>query len=256
MERFELFLFWKADGHDEDYIPVGRLHYDGQCFHFSYVNGVLQALKTGYAPIPEFPDIYSSYEDRTLFPIFANRLMNRTRKHFDRYLEALAISPDMHELHELARSGGKKATDRYRIVPTPERRGGKLSLVFFVEGLRLSPLGNELNSILSDSKPGDVLHLVIRGQNSSAQPVIELHTQTGHLIGRVPQYFTKALIPLLQNSAEGILCRVLRINYPLSTYAPDILLVEVTSNWPAGWKPFSDEEFQNVLLEERVSSAT
>jgi len=256
MERLELFLLWKADGHDGDYIPIGRLHYDGQHFRFSYVKGVFRALKSGYAAIPEFPDIYSTYEDRTLFPIFANRLMNRSRKYFDRYLEALAISPDMDELQELARSSGKKATDRYRIVAKPERREGKLNLVFFAEGLTLSPFGNELSHFLSDVKPGDVLHLVIRTQNSLAQPVVELHTQTDRLIGGVPKYLTKALIPLLQNSAEDILCRVLRINYPPSMYAPDILLVEVASNWPAGWEPFSDEEFQNVPLKERVPSAT
>ena len=74
-----LYLAWQ-DARDENgrlesrqWFPIGRLdvgNVDGP-FRFRYTRGAEEAHhKTGFPPLPEFPDFRGNYESEELFPLF------------------------------------------------------------------------------------------------------------------------------------------------------------------------------------------
>lgn len=129
---FRVILVWKADAQRGQYIPVGILSRNGS-FEFRYLLGVNRAEKLGFMLPPEFPDTDRVYRSEQLFAIFRNRLMNRSRRSLGDYLEAMELSPDPDPLLEMARTGGKRATDRFRVVSIPEPIDGNIELIFLLQ---------------------------------------------------------------------------------------------------------------------------
>ena len=242
--NYRLFLIWKADTNRGEYIPVGRLDFEDGLYSFQYVNGVYRALEADFSLIPEFPEENKVYRSKYLFPLFENRLMSRSRQSLTEYLESMALHSPDEIMYELARSGGRKATDRYRIIGMPELVNGNLRLVFFAVGLTRLPISEQNESVLKSLHVGQRLLLTHQAQNLHDSNAIMLHTEENIHVGWIPQYYASELTGLLKEHPEQVRCEILRINYPAIDFAPDILLVEVIAKNPENWKPFQKKEFQ------------
>lgn len=172
----KLFLIWKADTHKGEYIPIGTLEEKRKKFFFYYLTGIRRAQDLGYGLLPEFSDVDTVYKSSTLFPLFANRMMSRSRKTFQEYMGALNLDKSSGPLLELSRNGGKRATDRYRVFAPPEKKRNEFQWIFFVAGLTRSPMREQLDKRLEGIKPGTQLLLTPQIQNQHDSHAIMLHS--------------------------------------------------------------------------------
>ena len=79
-----LFVAWRPPMPDRTgWRPVGRLEHDGGLYRFSYTRG---ALKPGFRPFAQMDRLEHVYESVDLFPLFANRLLPKSRPEYEAYL--------------------------------------------------------------------------------------------------------------------------------------------------------------------------
>lgn len=72
-------------------------------------------------PLISFPKWDEIYFSNHLFPIFANRLMSRSRPEYKSFVERLNISLEEDDpMILLAWSEGKRATDSLAVFPCPD----------------------------------------------------------------------------------------------------------------------------------------
>ena len=84
MNTRTLFLAWQGRK-TREWFPV--LDAD---VSFRYTGGANRADKeAGFPRLIEFPDLYKAYRSPELFPVFQNRVMNRSRPDFAAYLRNL-----------------------------------------------------------------------------------------------------------------------------------------------------------------------
>lgn len=115
-----LFLAWQ-DPLSRTWFPVGKLTQAEGLYHFTYLQGALEASKkAGFSPIPAFPDFYLSYRSAALFPLFANRLLRRSRPEYSDFVQWLNLPEHTDDpIALLARSGGQRKTDYSASIPHP-----------------------------------------------------------------------------------------------------------------------------------------
>ncbi|MEH2456180.1 hypothetical protein [Nostoc sp.] len=116
-----LFLAWQ-DPKIRAWFPIGRLTYDGTKYYFVYTHGATEAqVKYGFQLLLSFPDLNKVYTSVELFPLFYNRLMQRSRPDYKNYIQSLNIPEgEDYPVTILSRSGGRKVTDNFEVFPCPE----------------------------------------------------------------------------------------------------------------------------------------
>src|SRR6266699_1813661 len=99
--------------------PVGRLERDSEGYRFVYTRGA-QSLP-GFRPFPEMPEVDAIYESNELFPLFANRLLARSRPEYEAYLTWGGFDPNHppEPIAILAVTEGRRATDSLEVFPCP-----------------------------------------------------------------------------------------------------------------------------------------
>ncbi len=125
LEADEL-LVSRQDPDTRRFSRVGVLSHDGQTFRFTYAEGVSGAL-------PGLP-LGREHESETLFPIFAERVMDPRRPERAETLRRLGLASETGPLDILAVSGGGRTGDTYELTPLPQP--GRVSLPFLVRGVR------------------------------------------------------------------------------------------------------------------------
>jgi hypothetical protein len=191
--------------------PVGVLRAAGGAFSFSYV---LDAVTIpGFRPMIEFPDVNVVYRSPTLFPFFAQRVMDPKRPDYESYIRALALPEDADELDVLGRSGGRRQSDTYQVIEAPRvDAGGRTSFDFLVHGVRFAPSGLDpdlLNEELDRLRTGDRLALLAEPDNPVNERAQLVVTAAGLPLGWIPDL----LLPYVDHvmSSGGDLS-VLRVN--------------------------------------------
>lgn len=94
--------------------PIGRLFYDDEWYEFCYLPGASTRVWG-------MPDLYKLYRFKELPPVFANRVMPRSRPDYPEYMSWLGLPLGAGPLDILARSGGRKVTDNYEVFPHPDK---------------------------------------------------------------------------------------------------------------------------------------
>ncbi|HEX2094561.1 MAG TPA: hypothetical protein VHG28_19305, partial [Longimicrobiaceae bacterium] len=104
-----LYLAWQAPAARSWYV-VGRLSAETGVYRFVYTQGALRAdREAGFGSLSSFPELGRVYESDTLFPLFANRLMPRSRREYPAFVEWMSVSEDESDPFALlARSGGAR----------------------------------------------------------------------------------------------------------------------------------------------------
>ncbi len=129
------YLAWQ-DHEDRRLLPVGRLSFDGHVYRFVYTKGAEQSPR--FVPFGVMRDLHVVYESTVLFPLFANRLLSKSRPEYRDFLAWLDVPEHAAEpLVLLALTEGMRATDTLMVFPYPEKSSdGKPHVRFFSHGLR------------------------------------------------------------------------------------------------------------------------
>lgn len=237
-----LFVSWRDPDVGAIY-PVGclvrRIGPEGERYSFSYLK-MAERLE-GFEPLPGLPILHDRYDSDRLFPVFANRVMPRSRPDFDLLASRLDLRGDADPFEVLARSGGRRATDRIEVFAGPERNAnGESTVLFFVRGIRHVPGAADA---VADLSAGDRLVLVDDPDNDNNPRALLLRVSDGRQVGWVPDYLVEHAHELRELNHEDPVVVVEHVND--ATVAPHLrLLCRLVAPWPQGYVPFSDARFE------------
>ena len=83
MEMKVLYLAWQ-DPDQRNWVPVGKLSFENGFYHFVYTQGAKKF--PNFVPFGRMTDLYATYESKELFPLFANRLLSKSRPEYKDFL--------------------------------------------------------------------------------------------------------------------------------------------------------------------------
>jgi len=239
----ELVLSWK-NSTTHMWTPVGRLKYQNNHYVFQYTKGALNTKE--FKPFEKMDNLNKVYESEELFPLFKNRLLQKSRPEYSEYLDWLDISgKEMHPMEELALTGGVRATDSLQLFPMPIENNGYYEVKFFSHGIRY--LASSYIERANKLENGDKLYIMKDIQNSHDRYALTLRTEDPpELVGYCPKNYVKDFNSLIEeNGAENIEVSVIKNNKRAPSQLK--LLCKFKAKWYEGFTPFSDEGFQSIV---------
>jgi hypothetical protein len=237
-----LFVAWRpATSEAAGWRPVGRLEYDGQLYRFCYTRG---ARKPGFRPFAQMEGLEQVYDSEDLFPLFANRLLSKSRPEYEAYLRWSGFNPDHppDPIVVLGVTEGIRQTDAVEVFPcpVPDAEGCYLNR-FFLHGIRWLPQpAIERIGRLSE---GERLKVMLDLQNSHDPQAVAVRTESEPtMIGYVPRYFAQDVWHLVQQcEIDFIDLSVERVN--LDAPLQNRLLCRMQACWPDEFQPCSGDDF-------------
>ncbi|RQZ89941.1 hypothetical protein DF053_08840 [Burkholderia cepacia] len=221
-----------------EWVPVARLDRDADGFRLVYTRGAMRA--EGFRPFGRMDDLHGVYRSTDLFPLFANRVLTRSRPEFSNYFRWTGLPTDFKDdpLQILAITGGLRGTDPIEVFPLPERTSdGRLRIDFFVRGMQYFASPNvEAANLL---QAGTRLYMMHDLQNEYDRYALCLRTgDPAYLLGYLPKYYTHDVCRLLEADAGDVRVTVKQVNSgaPLSMR----VLCSLDAPWPEDFEPFSD----------------
>ncbi|QAY69673.1 HIRAN domain-containing protein [Xylanimonas protaetiae] len=188
-------LVTRQDPATRRFARVGTLTFDGGTYTFSYD-------PTAKRPLPGLP-MGKTHQSQTLFPIFAERVIDPHRPERFETLEHLGLPREAGPFEVLAVSGGGRTGDTYELTPLPQR--GDVSLPFLVHGVRhLTPGERGAIDLLA---PGDRLSLRFEPENPVDDRAL-LVTQDGGRLGYVPTPLLEYVHEIIKREHDLIVERV------------------------------------------------
>lgn len=246
-----VYLAWQ-DPKDRGWFPVGRLSFDGNVYQFVYTKGALKS--PNFIPFGRMLNLRDVYVSKELFPLFANRLLAKTRPEYKAFLGWLNLQNSEDDpLALLGRSGGVRVTDSLAVFPCPEKSGeGIYDIHFFCHGLRYLP--DHAAQVVEKIQPGARLFLMPDPQNPHDAYALALRTDDPvTIVGYCPRYLTKDFLFLLRSGPPDtpkVLVERVNSDAPIQLR----LLCNLRAPWPEGFEPCSDEDYE-VLASPRGTAA-
>ncbi|MGQ0743435.1 MAG: hypothetical protein ACT4OS_03670 [Acidimicrobiales bacterium] len=225
--------------------PIGRLIRrkgpDGEHYSFAYLK--LAERLQGFEPLPGLINLHERYDNDRLFPVFANRVMPRSRPDYDLLASRVDLSGDADPFEVLARTGGRRATDRIEVFAGPERTpDGESCVLFFARGIRHVPGAADAVAAL---RPGDLLTLADDAQNEHNPRAVLLRISDRRQIGWIPDYLVDHVHELQELNGANPVVAVEHVNdESVATHMR--LLCRLHAPWPARYVPFSGPDFQTL----------
>jgi len=241
-----LFVAWRPAASQAGWRPVGRLEHDGQLYRFYYTAG---ARKPGFRPFAQMEDLDRIYESEELFPLFANRLLSKSRPEYEAYLRwggfEVTESPD--PIAILGVTEGRRQTDSIEVFPCPQMDSqGNYGTLFFLHGIPWLP--DSTQDRILRMQPGDRLRLMLDLQNPHDRHAVAVRTEEDiTLIGYLPRYLAQAVWRIATAIEEYQLKLVVdRVNpdAPLQSR----VLCRLSAVWPEGFQMCQDEDFEPITL--------
>jgi hypothetical protein len=240
----KLCIFWQNPDTRRWY-PVGILTRAANLYQFVYTKGAQEA--TGFVPFGRMNDLKKIYRSSQLFPLFANRVLARSRPEYDQYVRWIGAdnAPD-DQMLILARTGGVRATDSLMVYARPEpNERSEFDLFFLCHGIRhLPPATIERIHALQEA---DALYPMLDVLNPFDVDAIGLRTDDPvWFIGYVPRFFAGDVRMCIESTDPSqIRLRVARLNQdaPLQFR----LLCRLTAPWPRGFEPCNGPEFEPLV---------
>lgn len=247
----ELFIAWRAGGAAQGrWGPVGRLRRLAHGYRFVYTRGA--RVLEGFCPFPDMPRLDAVYESEDLFPLFANRLLARSRPEYEAYLTWGGFDPHCppDPIALLGVTEGMRQTDSLELFPLPQPDAdGRYSSRFFLHGLRWMPAAAQART--TQLVPGEPLGLMLDVSNAFDRHAVAVRTSDGRdqlMIGYVPRYLAADVRWLCAASApDAVELAVARVNpnAPLQHR----LLCQLRARWPRGFSPCTSDEYLPMVGE-------
>lgn len=215
--------------------PVARLTHDGELYHFSYTRGAKNL--PNFVPFGRMSELDAEYVSEQIFPLFANRLLPKSRPEYKDYLNWLGLTGAGHDvLEELARTGGLRATDSLELIPCPEpTSSNQYEVYFFCRGLRHMSADSQARSLALAN--GEQLYLMQDIQNGSDGMALLLRTDDPvTLVGYVPRYYAAefpSLIKLAGGEAPKVTVEKVNADAPIQYR----VLCKLSAPWPVQFQP-------------------
>ncbi len=242
----ELFLLWQTPSNNK-WLPIGKLLYDAKKYIFKYTIGAEWAHnKENFIAFTQMNDFKKIYKSDELYPLFKNRLLPKSRPEYQKYLNWLDLDDKNYSyFEELARTGGSKATDSFRILKIPEKQNGKYEVTFFVNGIRYLT-SNSINRIDTLEKNRS-LYLMRDIQNKFDSSALVLRTDDPvEIVGYCPAFFVEEFNKLIEiNHAENVKLSVVKLNYQAPSQFR--VLCKLSTLWPSDFISFDQEAFQTII---------
>ncbi len=245
-----VFLAWQ-NPRTNRWFPIGRLRREAGEYEFEYLAGIKDA--NAYSELPRvvgFPDLEARYVSRTLFPLFANRLMSSSRPDYSKYLNYFGLVPSKgNEMLVLGRSGGFRATDNFEIFPYPDGEpGGAYQTWFFAH--RLNLMSDSSIDRVAKLQQGERLRIFADIQNPADELALGLRTgddapQDFHMLGYLPRYLRSDVHYVMKFGGGPPIVTVEKVN-PIPAPLHLRLLCRLRMPWPIGFEPFSGPEYQPI----------
>ncbi|WP_089725100.1 HIRAN domain-containing protein [Candidatus Thiosymbion oneisti] len=240
-----LFVAWQ-DPETRRWWPVGRLSREDGDYHFVYTRGAEAAER--FVPFGRMTNLHDVYVAKELFPLFANRLLPKSRPEYRDFLCWLGLEGSDDALDQLARSGGIRATDSLQIFPSPEPTpDNHYAVEYFSHGIRyMPPTSRERIETLD---PGEWLYLMRDIQNPFDDDAMLMRTGDPILgVGYCPRFYSADFTKLLDLiGKDQVQVTVVAVN-------PDAplqfrLRCRLTAPWPAGFGACRQETFEPLAAE-------
>jgi hypothetical protein len=238
-----LYLIWQ-EPQTQHWLPVGKLtyHHDKKIYQFTYTKG---AEKFPYfVPFGRMKDLHKSYFSIELFPLFANRLLSKSRPEYPAYLQWLNIQATEQDnlMLLLARSGGQRATDSLEIFPSLTRHvSDNYEFYFFSRELRRLP--KETRHRINLMPQGESLRFMPTILNERQTYAIVLQADDSVVVGFCPPYLVENFWPSIAQ-IEKMSLTIAKVN----PEAP--LQFRLWCQWqfslPEDYQPFSQIQFQEL----------
>ncbi|MBW0448912.1 DNA-binding protein [bacterium M00.F.Ca.ET.228.01.1.1] len=241
-----LFVAWQ-EPESREWIPVGKLTRVNHVYKFAYTRGALRAAN--FQAFGRLSDLYATYESDTLFPVFSNRVIAKSRPEYRDYLRWIGLSDlDSDPLSVLAMTGGVRGTDSIELFPQPKRTdNNRYQVTFFARGLRHLPKSSV--EAIAELSPGDTLKLLHDCQNGFDEFAICLATlKPSHLVGYCPKYYARDISRFLHTDAKSVDVKVKCVN--LDAPLDMRLLCSVTAPWEPNYAPFENHDDFKLLSRE------
>lgn len=232
-----LFLTWQ-DPHDRRWYPVARLSFEDGQYTFMYTQGARASPR--FVPFGRMTDLAARYRSPELFPLFANRILSKSRPDYEEHLAWMGLSEgNADPLVVLARTGGERATDTLQIYPCPMKtREGKYESYFFCHGIRYMKNSDAVARL----KPGQRLLPMFDILNEHDPQAVVFRTDDPvTIIGYCPRYLTRDVHDLVCTAPDSFGLYVHKINHEAPIQFR--LLCRLIADWPADFEPCSDEAF-------------
>jgi len=189
------------------------------------------------------------YESEELFPLFANRLLARSRPEYEAYLTWGGFDP--HDppdpIAVLGVTEGRRATDNLELFPcpVPDAEGCYFNK-FFLHGVDYVALAAlERIAALRRDEPLMPMFDDFNAYDCDAVAVRTADTRDRHLIGYVPRYLAREVRQLCATcDPDFVELRVERVNP--SAPLQQRLLCRMNACWPDGFRPCDHEDFQPI----------
>lgn len=223
------------DTDSRQWTPVARLTHDGKFYHFAYTHGAKNL--PNFVPFGRMSELDAEYVSEQIFPLFANRLLPKSRPEYKDYLNWLGLSDVDHDaLEELARTGGLRATDTLELIPCPEPTNtNQFEVYFFCRGLRHLPADSQDRSL--NLAKGEKLYLMPDIQNDSDSTALMLRTDDPlSVIGYVPRFYSaefSRLIELVGAKTPKVTVEKVNADAPIQYR----VLCKFSAPWPAQFQP-------------------
>lgn len=242
-----LFVAWQ-DQETREYLPVGKLVFSelSPAYCFYYLQGVQKALDRGFSLFSEFEDKNQMYYSNSLFSVFANRVMNKSRPDYKKYLHRLGLSANATDFEILARSGGRRSTDSIELYVEPYRdENDCFASHFLVHGVQYLPVESQRRT--EKLLPDEELLLMWDLQNTADRTALALRTIDRYIVGYLPRYLLGDSWALL-GECGWLSIRVSHVN---QSPAPiqQRLLCELQACWPDNFEPCSDEQYRPIVTD-------
>jgi hypothetical protein len=224
--------------------PVGKLTRVENGYRFAYTEGVKKFHD--FVPFGRMTNLYGHYFSEELFPLFANRVLPKTRPEYAQYMEWLGLrGQDDNDIEELSRTGGLRATDSLELIPCPEPSANSTyETFFFCRGLRHASVASRERA--DELKSGERLFIMNDIQNERDRAALMLRTDDPvSLIGYTPAYFTKDFSSLLAANPDNEV-RVVVEKVNRDAPAQFRVLCRLTAPWPASFSPCEDRSFHEI----------
>lgn len=241
----DLIIAWQ-DPADRRWLPVGRLgRTEGGRYYFVYTAGAKES--ENFEPFGRMRDLESVYLSEHIFPLFANRLLPKSRPDYKDFIRWLGLDHErVDDLEVLGRSGGIRKTDKLELFPCPAAdEQGRYRGYFFAHGLRY--LLPEHTTRLADLASGDRLFVARDIQNTADPHALLLRTADPvSLVGYCPRYLATEFGEFIERiGAEEFRVSVEQLNLD----APYDLrvLCKVASPWPHGYEPCSRGTYKPLV---------